>query len=31
MLIATAGAYGRVMSNEYNMRAPAEEVVLRGR
>ena len=31
MLIATAGAYGRVMSNEYNMRAPAEEVVLGGK
>ena len=30
MLIATAGAYGRVMSNTYNMRQPAEEVVLRG-
>ena len=30
MLIATAGAYGRVMSNTYNMRQPAEEMVLRG-
>ncbi len=28
ILIATAGAYGRVMSNNYNMRAPAPEVVL---
>jgi len=27
-LIATAGAYGRVMSSNYNLRAPAEEVVL---
>lgn len=29
VLIANAGAYGRVMSSEYNLRAPAEEVVLR--
>jgi bifunctional diaminopimelate decarboxylase / aspartate kinase len=28
LLVATAGAYGRVMSSEYNRRAPAEEVVL---
>ncbi len=28
MLIATAGAYGRVMSSSYNLREPAEEVVL---
>ncbi len=29
MLIATAGAYGRVMSSNYNLREPAEEFVLR--
>jgi diaminopimelate decarboxylase/aspartate kinase len=28
LLVATAGAYGRVMSSEYNRRAPAAEVVL---
>jgi len=28
LLIANAGAYGRVMSSHYNRRAPAEEVVL---
>jgi diaminopimelate decarboxylase/aspartate kinase len=28
MLIANAGAYGRVMSSSYNMRQPAEELVL---
>ena len=28
LLIATAGAYGRVMSSTYNMRPPAAEVVL---
>jgi diaminopimelate decarboxylase/aspartate kinase len=28
LLIATAGAYGRVMSSHYNMRAPAEERLL---
>ena len=28
MLIANAGAYGRVMSSHYNRRAPAEEIVL---
>ncbi|MES2642771.1 MAG: bifunctional aspartate kinase/diaminopimelate decarboxylase [Myxococcota bacterium] len=28
LLIATAGAYGRAMSSEYNLRAPAAEVVL---
>ncbi len=31
MLIATAGAYGRVMSSEYNRRAPAEELFLEER
>lgn len=31
MLIATAGAYGRVMSSEYNRRAPAEELFLKKR
>lgn len=31
MLIATAGAYGRVMSSEYNLRAPAGEHFLRKR
>ncbi len=30
MLIANAGAYGRVMSTHYNRRAPAREVVLEG-
>jgi len=29
MLIATAGAYGRVMSSSYNMRPPAKEVFLK--
>ena len=29
ILIATAGAYGHVMSNHYNMRDPAAETVLR--
>jgi diaminopimelate decarboxylase/aspartate kinase len=28
ILIANAGAYGRVMSSHYNRRSPAEEVVL---
>jgi bifunctional diaminopimelate decarboxylase / aspartate kinase len=28
LLIATAGAYGRAMSSSYNLRAPAEELVL---
>jgi diaminopimelate decarboxylase/aspartate kinase len=28
LLIANAGAYGRVMSSHYNLRAPAEEVTL---
>ncbi|MBU1188621.1 MAG: bifunctional aspartate kinase/diaminopimelate decarboxylase [Gammaproteobacteria bacterium] len=28
MLIANAGAYGAVMSNHYNMRAPAAELIL---
>ncbi len=28
MLIANAGAYGRVMSSHYNRRAPAEELIL---
>ena len=28
MLIATAGAYGHVMSSQYNRRAPAKEVML---
>jgi diaminopimelate decarboxylase/aspartate kinase len=28
MLIATAGAYGRAMASNYNLRAPAEELVL---
>ena len=28
LLVATAGAYGRVMSSDYNMRSPAAEVVL---
>ena len=31
ILIATAGAYGRVMSSHYNMREPAPEVVLEPR
>lgn len=31
MLIATAGAYGRVMGSEYNRRAPAEELFLKER
>ncbi len=30
-LIGTAGAYGRVMSSHYNLRAPAEEVMLRSK
>jgi diaminopimelate decarboxylase/aspartate kinase len=29
LLIGTAGAYGRVMSSEYNMRKPPEELLLR--
>jgi diaminopimelate decarboxylase/aspartate kinase len=28
LLIANAGAYGRVMASSYNLRPPAEEVVL---
>ena len=28
LLIATAGAYGRAMSSSYNLRAPAEEVLI---
>ncbi len=28
MLIAQAGAYGAVMASHYNLREPAEEVVL---
>lgn len=28
LLIGTAGAYGRAMSSEYNLREPAEEVIL---
>jgi len=28
LLIATAGAYGRAMASSYNLRAPAEEVVI---
>ena len=28
LLIANAGAYGRVMSSDYNMRAPAAEIML---
>jgi len=28
LLIATAGAYGRAMSSNYNLRAPAEEVLI---
>jgi len=28
VLIATAGAYGRSMASEYNMRKPAEEYFL---
>jgi diaminopimelate decarboxylase/aspartate kinase len=31
LLIAAAGAYGRVMSSHYNMRAPAEEHLLAAR
>jgi bifunctional diaminopimelate decarboxylase / aspartate kinase len=30
MLIATAGAYSRAMSSNYNLRAPAEELLLQG-
>jgi diaminopimelate decarboxylase/aspartate kinase len=30
ILIANAGAYGRVMSSHYNRRPPAEEVILSG-
>jgi diaminopimelate decarboxylase/aspartate kinase len=30
ILIATAGAYGASMSSNYNLRAPAEEIVLEG-
>ena len=29
LLIATAGAYGRAMSSNYNLRAPAEELLLK--
>ncbi len=29
ILIANAGAYGRVMSSHYNRRSPAEELILR--
>lgn len=29
MLIANAGAYGRVMSSEYNLREPAAELIIR--
>jgi diaminopimelate decarboxylase/aspartate kinase len=28
LLVANAGAYGRVMSSDYNLRAPAEELTL---
>jgi len=28
MLIANAGAYGRVMSSHYNRREPAEEIII---
>ena len=28
LLIATAGAYGRVMASHYNLRPPADEVVV---
>ncbi len=28
LLIATAGAYGRVMSSDYNLRSPAVEISL---
>ena len=28
LLIATAGAYSRAMSSNYNLRAPAEELLL---
>ncbi len=28
LLIANAGAYGRVMASDYNLRAPAREVIL---
>jgi diaminopimelate decarboxylase/aspartate kinase len=28
LLIATAGAYGHAMSSNYNLRAPAEEVLI---
>ena len=31
MLVATAGAYGHAMSSQYNLRTPAEEVVLEPR
>ena len=31
LLVANAGAYGRVMSSDYNMRAPATEIVLHSR
>lgn len=30
-LVATAGAYGRAMASHYNLRAPAEELMLRSR
>ena len=29
LLIATTGAYGRVMSSRYNLREPAAETMLR--
>jgi diaminopimelate decarboxylase/aspartate kinase len=28
VLIATTGAYGQVMSSPYNLRGPAEEIIL---
>jgi len=31
LLIGNAGAYGRVMSSEYNLRPPAREVLLPAR
>jgi bifunctional diaminopimelate decarboxylase / aspartate kinase len=31
MLVATAGAYGHTMASRYNLREPAEEVLLRSR
>jgi diaminopimelate decarboxylase len=29
LLIATAGAYGHAMASSYNLREPAEELLLR--